>query len=333
MEEMAYVPPECFFEVVVPLMMVKNVAMIGITTINGSVDNYVNDFVRRRVFEQIEITLICDACRKAGQVKDCPHKKNERPAWQDEENVEKVEKIYGEDRKDQFARESMGFLKQPKTACFDSEAIYELFTKPRNSLIQAANVVITAVDPNGGSKDPVHNSSDFAMCSYVVPGMQIVGADAYPTANIDESQSRTIEYIKRLKQNPQLRNAKFIFAIESNLANESSYIQKHILEYFPDARFMSNSGQGRGVRTENATKQLMAMMLEKALRTGEVSIIREFVTTDEEPIKLLDKMRKQFLNYSRLTIPPKTPFEQTKFTYSGKGKSVGFNDCVIRIDD
>lgn len=326
MEEFAYVPPECFFEVVVPLMMIKNTAMIGITTISGNTDNYVNDFIRRGVFEYVEITLVCDSCKKAGEVRDCPHKRSERPYWQDEDNVEKVKNIYGPDRVDQFARESLGILKQPTTACFDHESVLKLFTAPRESLQRVAEYLFCTIDPNGGSDHPENSISDFAVICHTVPEMKITGAEAFAYSDPLEYKERLLAHLARQFENPMVRNAKLVCAFEGNYANEAHYIKQLVLQHYPAAVFLTNYDNKDGVKTDEHIKPAMAMMMNIALRSDCVSIIKEFVTTEANPQDVLNKLRVQLLNYSRLTIPAKNAFEKTRFKYSGKGKNIKDKD-------
>ena len=326
MEEFAYVAPACFFEVVVPLMMIKGVAFIGITTISGKVDNYVNDFIRGKVFDYIEITLICDVCKKAGKVDKCEHKQDERPFWHDEDNMAKIKKIYGDERSDQFARESLGILKQSPNACFDANDVNRLFAKPRESIRQAARYLFLSIDPSGGSQNPETCISDFAVCTHIVPGFQIVGLEAIPCVTEEDYQTRLIEHIQLCFANPMLAGAQLVCAIEGNLAFEANHIQRHIMKHIPSAIFLGNQGAKRGVKTTEESKHLMAKILDSALRKDEVSIIKEFVTTHPEPAKLLQEAKKQLNAYSKLTIPAKTAFDQVRYKYSGKGKNVKDKD-------
>ena len=331
MEEFAYVPPECFFEVVVPLMMIKGVAFIGITTISGKVDNYVNDFIRRKVFDYVEITLICDTCRKSGKTDSCEHKKGEEPFWHDEENMSKIKNVYGEERSDQFARESLGILKQSPHACFDANDVNHLFSKPRESIRQAVKHLFLTIDPSGGSQNPETSVSDFAVCTHIIPGFQIVGLEAIPCINADDYEPRLIEHIKLCMANPMLANAQLVCAIEGNLAMEANHIKRFILKHIPTAIFLGDQGRKDGVRTTEDTKQAMAMILDRALRRDEVSIIKEFTTTHPDPAKLLQQTRSQLIAYSRLTIPPKTAFDRVRYKFSGKGKNVKDKDdiCIV----
>jgi hypothetical protein len=326
MEEFAYVPPDCFFEVVVPLMMLAQVAFIGITTISGAVDNYVNDLIRKHAYPHMEITMVCAPCRRAGLVANCPHQKHERPKWQSESQLSKVKKIFGEEREDQFARESMGILTAPKTQCFDSDAILNLFSAQRYGLDRSVNYLFVTIDPCGGSMVPENSISDFAVCSHVTPGFKIVGFEGIACSHPKDYEMRLVEHIRLALSHPQIRDAKLICAVEGNLAFEATHLKRKILEFYPNAVFISNMGLKDGVKTDENTKHGMALMLATALNSENVTILNDWVTTDPNPLKLLEKVKKQLLNYKRLTIPPKSPFHPTKFKYSGKGNNTADKD-------
>jgi len=99
---MAYVNSGCFFEVVVPLLMMRTCAFIGITTISGKSNNFVNSLIERKVFKYLEISTTCESCRLAGIIENCEHKRGNIPSWQTEESRELTKRIYGPDRQEQY---------------------------------------------------------------------------------------------------------------------------------------------------------------------------------------------------------------------------------------
>ena len=325
LEEAAYVSQECFFEVICPLLQLRNVAFIGITTINGKVDNYINDLIRRNIFDHYLIATLCNACKLAGNF-DCEHKKAEIPKWQSAERRDFVKAIYGNTRDDQLAREAHGILKTPKNTCFDSDAIFKLFSKERMTLTKSVEYLFVTIDPCGGSMSPEQNLSDFAVCAHVAPGLRIIGLEAIPIQVPDDYETRLIQFIIDCMKHPMIRQAQLVVIVEGNLALEASHIRRIIHKQFPSALFIGDMGNKDGVKTDEKSKHQMALIFDTHLRSGAISISDDFVTTDPEPTKLLEKAKTQLLNYSRLTVPAKSPFNPTRFKYSGKGKNLKDKD-------
>jgi len=92
MEEFSFVNPLCFFDVIVPLLMKRFVAFIGITTVSSELDNFVNDFIRRKVFYHVEYTMVCPPCRRAGKEESCDHYEYKTPPWLTKEGQEFTKK-------------------------------------------------------------------------------------------------------------------------------------------------------------------------------------------------------------------------------------------------
>jgi hypothetical protein len=306
--------------------MLNNVAFIGITTISGQQDNYINDLIRRHVFDHLEITTVCRSCRRAGIAANCEHFKHEIPKWQSVGRRDFVKEIYGPERMNQFAKESQGILTQPSTACFDADSIHKVFSENRKSITQAVDYLFITIDPCGGSMKPQDNLSDFAVMAHFVPGVQIRGYEAIACRNPDDYELRLIQFISLALDHPMIRDAKLVVTVEGNLGMEASYIRRLIYSRWPTTSFIGNMGQKDGVKADERSKHEMALVFDRALREGSVSICREFVTTDSNPAQLLQKARDQWLNYSRLTVPAKSPFMPTKFKFSGKGKNLHDKD-------
>jgi len=146
-------------------------------------------------------------------------------------------------------------------------------------------------------------------------------------------ETRLVEHIRLCFTNPMIKDAKLICSVEGNLAMEATHIKRCILKSFPCAVFLGDQGNKDGVKTSEKTKHDMAMMLDSALRSESISIIREFVTTDNEPFQVLEKAKKQLLNYSRLTLSAKSPFlpTPTRFKFSGKGLNIKDKDDVAIV--
>ena len=73
---MAFINPDCFYQVIVPLLGVSNTALLGITTPQDRFNYFsllinLKDAHGNDLFYVIKIGLVCQACEKTGTA--CPH--------------------------------------------------------------------------------------------------------------------------------------------------------------------------------------------------------------------------------------------------------------------
>lgn len=84
LEEAAFMNPELFFQVVVPLLGVKNTAVLAISTPQDEFNYYtelmaLKDEKGASLFYSIVLGLVCDACKKTGEA--CNHLLAMSPDW------------------------------------------------------------------------------------------------------------------------------------------------------------------------------------------------------------------------------------------------------------
>ena len=87
LEEAAFIAADVWTEVVIPLIEVKNTALIAISTPLDSSNFYstlisMKDDRGEKVFEVLEARAACAACiEKLDDPSKCPHTNLERPSW------------------------------------------------------------------------------------------------------------------------------------------------------------------------------------------------------------------------------------------------------------
>lgn len=333
LEECAYIPPNTFFEVILPILSLAVTALIAITTISGDENNYINNFIRQGLIAHEEITLVCKACRRAGKSADCTHEQNKRPAWHSEDRATLIKRLYGEGRKDVLAREQLGVLVDKNNRCFKKEKVFLLFEKFRTSLQFGAKYIFVVIDPAGGSQKPEDSNSDFAVCTVVIERGNIVikGLEAFVIQNPEDYQGRLVRHIRKCYEDPCLLTAQLVVITEGNLALEAGYVRQLTQQQFPQCICLSNQGRKDGVKTDEYTKGSMAMKLDHVLNSESISICKDLVTTHDNPAQLLDQAKEQLLRYSRLAIPIKNPFDKSRFKFSGKGMNVTDKDDIAIV--
>lgn len=85
LEEAAACEPKMVKEVVVPLLVVDTAVLICISTLKEADNSYSKMFEATKpdgskMFEQMQIDLVCDACKKSDKPQDCTHKFSEYAA-------------------------------------------------------------------------------------------------------------------------------------------------------------------------------------------------------------------------------------------------------------
>lgn len=86
-EEAAYMDPDVFYKVVVPLLEVRNTALLCIST-PVSEFNYYDDLCTKKdergdfLFNVVAVRMICDYClAHNAEPETCTHCETERPEW------------------------------------------------------------------------------------------------------------------------------------------------------------------------------------------------------------------------------------------------------------
>ena len=113
------------------------------------------------LFNTLEVSLICPACKASENPERCPHMSDEIPPWKSVQKLDMVKAIYG-DKTDLLKRESMGIVTEDMMSVFKAKYVESLFTKPRYSLRKLPLFCFVACDPNGGG------DSEMGLVSVVV---------------------------------------------------------------------------------------------------------------------------------------------------------------------
>ena len=155
-EEAAFMDLRVFYEVVVPLLEVKDTAMIMIST---PVDKYNFYMVMLRMKDKngespfyLHICAMqCAACEKEKRL-GCTHMEHLRPTWKTTRGNRIASLLYADKRL--MAQELLGIASDDKRRAFPSEWIDRLDKAPPFDLDELDGTlppyIVTACDPNGG---------------------------------------------------------------------------------------------------------------------------------------------------------------------------------------
>jgi hypothetical protein len=193
-EEAAYMDPQVFYEVVVPLLGLRETAMIAISTILDPSNFYtklvdMKDAEGNGLFDVQKFELVCPACRKTETPWKCTHMTETMPPWLSEDKHTKIRNFLPQEL---IGRETMGITMSDATKAFDGKIVKQFeqaepvalpvnFAETLRSQVTRTTIqhdftlharevpgscIFTAVDPNGGGL------SEYAVASILFAGGQ-----------------------------------------------------------------------------------------------------------------------------------------------------------------
>lgn len=331
LEEAAYLKKETFLEVVVPILILEHSCLVAISTLGKEPTNYFNRLVKSGLFFVHKVTYVCEKCIEKGEIQQCRHRLDAIPHWSNDDMLAKVKDIAGEDNQDKFERENLGVVSEDsRPNCFRESRVMEMMTNPRRVLEAPVRYVYVCIDPSAGTDISENNMSDFAVVTISGPNTTILGMEGIDAVEPSDYQDRLIEHVRRIRALKFVQDATLIVDVESGTGQEAGHITTLLRQNFTNVVTMRDFKRKPGTKTLNSTKKEMMEMTRALLNAGDVSILREFVTTDPDPAKLLKKFQDQMLEYSRFVSVGRTIHQKNTETYSGKGASKNRMDdlCV-----
>jgi hypothetical protein len=166
LEEAAFISADVWTEVVIPLIEVKNTALIAISTPLDASNFYstlvnMKDENNNPVFEVLEARAACQMCIETlADPSKCPHVQLERPSWKSKEKQKVVRALYAGNEQTML-RESLGVVTEGANGVFLRKQVKAVFEADRRALPRDTTHIYVAIDPNGGGP------SKFAICSVV----------------------------------------------------------------------------------------------------------------------------------------------------------------------
>jgi hypothetical protein len=215
---------------------------------------------------------------------------------------------------------------------FERKLLNRAFSNPKfvyGNGKQSIRHVFLSIDPNAGG------DSRFAVCScfYDHGKMVICGLDAVKSKNPSMYETVLIRHIRALRKREQLRSAVFVLLIENNLGFESYHIERFIKksEASSFCCFLRDDKEQRvGLRTTNIIKESMWRKFRTFLEEDAVFVWQDMVSVQYTVREILKQMKEELQNYKVITELPKTIFQQTKRTFTGKHGG-GLDDLSVTV--
>lgn len=217
--------PQVFYEVVVPLLGLRETAMIAISTILDP-SNFYTKLVDMKdangvgLFDVQKFELVCPACRKTETPWQCTHMTETMPPWLSEDKHTKIRNFLPQEL---IGRETMGITMSDATKAFDGKIVKRFEQAAPAALppnfaellrgriteqavkhdftLHAREVpgscIFTAVDPNGGGL------SEYAVASILfVRGQHVVRHDAALPPYIQKLHSTAYRFARSVARQP-----------------------------------------------------------------------------------------------------------------------------------
>lgn len=333
LEEAAFVPPDLFYVVMVPLMGVDNTALLAISTPGEEGSNYYSELMDLKtpdgesLFRIKSVGLACDECAAAN--KSCPHVKASLPPWKSEARHAKTMAIMAS-RPEQASAELLGVAASATKTYLFRSYVRALHAGPCWQFDHNVNVVYIGIDPAGGTKH-----SDYAIFSVACESEHWVnlGADVSASYSSEEVNLMLSDHLSSLRENHRYRHALFVVHIEANyggwLACDEIARRFSAPEYQP-IKFPScdPKAQSRiGMWTGPLQKETFAKDLESLLKQERLSYAQDYVSQRPGPVKA--EFEAQLCQYRREVKPAADPaFTDARVTYTGKGGSRRDDLCM-----
>lgn len=334
LEEMAMLPQQVFYEVILPLMQLSDAYLIGISTIKDE-SNFMTKYIRQKdqfgesFFKVFQFYGSCEDCRNAGTAFSCCHLDHMKPSWHSSAKTKRI-KLIMEGNEELAMQELMGISSSKNKRAFLSADIRKLFLKPSIELPGYIQYVFVSVDPCGSG------SSNFAICSaYQKTGeLVILGMDAVPCKTVEVAYVSLKNHVDQLKSINQITNeATLVFILENNLGFEAQHLSHFISKNYKKFIIMNQGDNSIGLHTNNKFKVGSALMLKNRLKKEMVSFSKKFFSTARTIEKTLEILEDQLTEYRQIIASSTTHFSRSRMTFSGKniGSTIAQDDLVISL--
>ena len=212
-----------FHEVIVPLLEMDSTALICISTPQDRSNYYsvmfdmVDPKSKEPLFNTIELSLVCDACKAGPHPEKCTHMQHLLPKWKSSAKQSMVRQIYADNSADML-RESMGVITEETTAVFESTWVQALRDRQRFVEAQPLKYIYIGCDPNGGG------SSQMAIFSVTMENNTyvVLGMETHAVKGHGEIKQLLIQHVRGIRRN--WPTALIVFIPESNLGHEASHM-------------------------------------------------------------------------------------------------------------
>eukprot|EP00854_Cymbomonas_tetramitiformis_P000604 gene603-1018_t len=299
LEEASRLDEAVFTEVIVPLLNVRDTAMLAISTpldennFYSTLLNMKDPLTDGPMFKVLEIKLICEVCAEKGVKDVCPHRRELIPPWKNDHRRELMTKALFEGQPRMYMQEQLGIPSGSDARCFDTASIdafaatcVEMDCDPRN--------VFIGIDTCGGGNNFMALVSGFYDRGN---RLQILAVDTAPITSDIQLETELSSHFDRLRRSVP-RSTTLVTIIEANYGGwvQASRIAHLIQEYGPVMHVSCDKTQQNkrpGIYTTWEIKERMRHELQRLLRERRICLSKEVSTSRPGDVVEMTKQLKR----------------------------------------
>lgn len=322
LEEFFFIPANTFHEVILPIIVLGNVALLAISTLGHNPSAYQYELLESDFFDKEYITYACKPCIAAGKAGDCKHNLDMVPHWSNEERLELVKLGMGKSNQGDFQIESLGVVESDDRFVFNHAKIKEIFAKPYTELEDYVSHIYVSIDPAAGSDIAEKTTSHFAIVSICEPYTTVIGMEKVDIAGDDDYDQIIRNHMTRLRNSQYTQNSVIVLDVEGNNQLEVNHIIAVVTSVInKNLEIVSDFKRKRGTKTTQSSKEDMYKLTKQEIKNLSIRFSNDLVTSYPKKEEMLNDCKNQFLAYARYATRAQHPNQVTKYTYSGKGEN------------
>ncbi|KAK3246110.1 hypothetical protein CYMTET_44331 [Cymbomonas tetramitiformis] len=273
LEEASRLDEAVFTEVIVPLLNVRDTALLAISTPLDE-NNFYSTLLSMKdpltdgpMFKVLEIKLICEACAKKGVKDVCPHRRELIPPWKNDHRRELMTKALFEGQPRMYMQEQLGIPSGSDARCFDTASI-DAFAATSVELDHEPRHVFVGIDTCGGGNNFM---------------ALILAVDTAPVTSDLQLETEMASHFDRLRQRIP-RSTILVSIIEANYGGwvQASRIA-HLLQLHGPVVHVScdktRENKRPGIYTTWEIKERMRHELQRLLRERRICLSADIVTS------------------------------------------------------
>lgn len=318
-------PEDVFTEVIAPILQLKRVALLAISTLGSKPSAYQYRLLEIDFFDKEFVEYVCQSCYDAGKREVCIHNVDAIPHWNSASRLETIQRALGAKNDKKYQLECLGKISDGDDYIFPKDLVYNMVSMPRVNISDVVNRIFISVDPNVGVNDPDQKTytSFFVIMSMCAPYTTFVGMEELNIVDSAGWEPVIDKHIQAIRANPFLQNATLVFDVEAGTGTTAPDVERYVQKKYVNTVFMQSEAGGRkkGTYTTATSKELGYRLTKSDLQMKNVRIAKDLITSHPNPEEMIERLQEQMLNYRRIAQTAKNAFQATKYTYSGKGEN------------
>ncbi|KAK3249308.1 hypothetical protein CYMTET_41253 [Cymbomonas tetramitiformis] len=299
LEEASRLDEAVFTEVIVPLLNVRDTAMLAISTpldennFYSTLLNMKDPLTDGPMFKVLEIKLICEACAEKGVKDVCPHRRELIPPWKNDHRRELMTKALFEGQPRMYMQEQLGIPSGSDSRCFDTVSI-DAFAATAVALDTDPRHVFVGIDTCGGGNNFMALVSG---CYDRSNRLLILAVDTAPITSDLQLETELASHFNRLRLMIP-RSTILVSIIEANYGGwvQASRIA-HLIRVFGPVMHVScdktHENKRPGIYTTWEIKERMRHELQRLLRERRICLATDVSTSRPGDVTEIAKQLKR----------------------------------------